>query len=179
MRTYFSWCVGKNLSISRLPQEEKCSFQPRKLSTSPIVKRACICFLEDMLHDCGMNKITVFLLGVICGVVVLGAGMIITPQFSSSLIASVPGGSSCPCPSSTSTSSSTTTSSTSATSSYNGCGEESANPFTCGGECPVFYETCLPIQVWYESPYGGSWVNTCDCVDDPMAGNPPTGETAP
>ncbi len=35
MRTYFSWCVGKNLSISRLPQEEKCSFQPRKLSTSP------------------------------------------------------------------------------------------------------------------------------------------------
>src|SRR3989344_5726570 len=39
MRTYFSWCIGKNLSISWLPEKEKCSFQPAKLSTSPIIMK--------------------------------------------------------------------------------------------------------------------------------------------
>ena len=36
MRTYFSWCVTENMSISWLTEEEKWSFQPAKLSTSPI-----------------------------------------------------------------------------------------------------------------------------------------------
>jgi hypothetical protein len=35
MRTYFSWCIGKNLSISWLTEKEKRSYQPAKLSSSP------------------------------------------------------------------------------------------------------------------------------------------------
>ena len=40
IRTYFSWYMGKNLSISPLLEETKSEFQPRKLSTSPVFRMA-------------------------------------------------------------------------------------------------------------------------------------------